>query len=167
MKCWQGGGVARGGAGSVEEFYRRCRVAKVSGVSLHSFRYAWAERALQAGIPERFAMANLGYSSPAVHRYYSKRATMVCQALDPISSPKVRKSLENLVRFSTRQRTAPFRDRQSSTGLEENHERATTSELKGAELWLHLLRLRREDNRVPPPDDIVHLLTLIHLMDQV
>ena len=27
------------------EFRRGCRVAGVSGVSLHSFRYAWAERA--------------------------------------------------------------------------------------------------------------------------
>ena len=71
------------------EFYRRCRVAKVSGVSLHSYRYAWAERAFQAGIPERFAMANLGHSSPAVHRYYAKRATVVCPALDPLPSQKV------------------------------------------------------------------------------
>jgi integrase len=70
------------------EFYRRCRVAKVSGVSLHSYRYAWAERAFQAGIPERYAMANLGHSSPAVHRYYAKRATVVCPALDPVAPPK-------------------------------------------------------------------------------
>ena len=31
------------------EFCRRCRVAGVKGVSLHSYRYAWAERARSAG----------------------------------------------------------------------------------------------------------------------
>jgi integrase len=69
------------------EFRRRCRVSKVHGVSLHSYRYAWAERAYKAGIPERFAMANLGHSSPAVHRYYAKRATVVCPALDSLVPP--------------------------------------------------------------------------------
>jgi|ERR1035437_1161181 hypothetical protein len=32
----------------------------VSGVSLHSYRYAWAERALKCGFPERFAQQALG-----------------------------------------------------------------------------------------------------------
>lgn len=31
------------------EFCRRCRLLKIEGVSLHSYRYAWAERAFQAG----------------------------------------------------------------------------------------------------------------------
>jgi integrase len=42
------------------EFCRRCRVAGVKGVSLHSYRYAWAERAQAAGYPERYAQTALG-----------------------------------------------------------------------------------------------------------
>jgi integrase len=55
-------------------FIRRCRLAGVSGVSLHCYRYAWAERAKVAGYPERFAQEALGHSSKAVHRAY-----VVCQ----------------------------------------------------------------------------------------
>ncbi len=37
------------------EFTRVCRRAGVHGVTLHCYRYAWAERAKQCGYPERFA----------------------------------------------------------------------------------------------------------------
>jgi integrase len=37
------------------EFRERCRGLGISGVSLHSYRYAWAERAKTVGYPERFA----------------------------------------------------------------------------------------------------------------
>jgi integrase len=50
------------------DFTRVCRRAKVEGVSLHSYRYAWAERAKTAGYPERFAQVALGHASKAVHR---------------------------------------------------------------------------------------------------
>jgi integrase len=33
------------------EFKQRCRGLRISGVSLHSYRYAWAERALKCGYP--------------------------------------------------------------------------------------------------------------------
>jgi integrase len=36
------------------EFYRRCRSLDFQGASLHSYRYAWAERAKTYGYPERF-----------------------------------------------------------------------------------------------------------------
>jgi len=36
-------------------FRRRCHKAGVKGVTLHSYRYAWAERAKVVGMPERFA----------------------------------------------------------------------------------------------------------------
>jgi methionyl-tRNA formyltransferase len=39
-------------------------------VTLHSYRYAWAERAKTAGYPERFAQLALGHNSKAVHRAY-------------------------------------------------------------------------------------------------
>jgi integrase len=37
------------------EFKERCVGLGIHGVSLHSYRYAWAERAKVAGYPERFA----------------------------------------------------------------------------------------------------------------
>jgi integrase len=50
------------------EFGQRCRQFGIKGVTLHSYRYAWAERAKTVGYPERFAMENLGHNSNAVHR---------------------------------------------------------------------------------------------------
>jgi integrase len=52
------------------EFCRRCRVCGVKGVSLHCYRYGWAERAAAAGYPERYAQSAVGHSSKAVHRAY-------------------------------------------------------------------------------------------------
>ncbi len=63
-------------------FIKRLATVNVSGVSLHSYRYAWAERAKCAGYPERFAMQNLGHSSKAVHRAYSKKAQMKLPPLE-------------------------------------------------------------------------------------
>ena len=63
-------------------FIRRCRLAGVSGVSLHSYRYAWAERAKIAGYPERFAQQALGHNSKAVHRAYAKRALVKIPSLE-------------------------------------------------------------------------------------
>jgi hypothetical protein len=51
-------------------------------VTLHSYRYAWAERAETAGMPERFAMENLGHNSEAVHRAYAKKSLMKIPALE-------------------------------------------------------------------------------------
>ena len=64
------------------EFRRRCRTANITGVSLHSYRHAWAERAKAAGYPQRFAQAALGHSSRAVHEAYAKAALVVCPALE-------------------------------------------------------------------------------------
>ena len=64
------------------EFWRRCQILKIKGVSLHSYRYAWAERAKAAGYPERFAMVNLGHNSKAVHRAYARKAQVICPPLD-------------------------------------------------------------------------------------
>jgi integrase len=64
------------------EFSRRCRNVGVSGISLHSYRYAWAERAREAGYPERWAQAALGHNSRAVHQAYAKGARVVCPALE-------------------------------------------------------------------------------------
>jgi integrase len=64
------------------EFIRRRRIAEVEGVSLHSYRYAWAERAFAAGYPERFAQAALGHASRAVHWAYARKAKVCCPALE-------------------------------------------------------------------------------------
>ena len=52
------------------EFKQRCVGLGIRGVSLHSYRYAWAERAKTCGYPERFAQEALGHNSVAVHRAY-------------------------------------------------------------------------------------------------
>jgi len=64
------------------EFRSRCRQLGINGVTLHSYRYAWAERAKTVGYPERFAQEALGHNSKAVHRAYAKRALVKIPALD-------------------------------------------------------------------------------------
>jgi integrase len=64
------------------EFKRRCVRLKIEGVTLHSYRYAWAERAKQAGYPERFAQEALGHNSKAIHRAYSRNAVMKVPSLE-------------------------------------------------------------------------------------
>jgi integrase len=63
------------------QFCRRCKQLGITGVSLHSYRYSWAERANAGGIPERFAQAALGHSSRAVHHAYARNAYVICPAL--------------------------------------------------------------------------------------
>ncbi len=62
-------------------FRRKCRQLSIDGVTLHSYRYAWAERAFQLGMPERLAMVALGHNSAAIHRVYAKGAKVVCPSL--------------------------------------------------------------------------------------
>lgn len=64
------------------EFRRRCRVAGIIGVSLHSYRHAWAQRAKACGYPQRFAQEALGHNSRAVHEAYAKGALVILPALD-------------------------------------------------------------------------------------
>jgi integrase len=66
----------------VTEFTELCRQLGIVGVTLHSFRYAWAERAKTCGRPERFAQEALGHDSKAVHRAYAKRAWMKIPSLE-------------------------------------------------------------------------------------
>jgi integrase len=63
-------------------FIKRLATVGITGVSLHSYRYAWAERAKAAGYPERFAMQALGQSSKAVHRAYARKAQVMVPALE-------------------------------------------------------------------------------------
>lgn len=54
----------------------------IKGISLHSYRYAWAERALKCGYSERFAQQALGHNSKAVHHAYSKNGEVTVPSLD-------------------------------------------------------------------------------------
>ena len=64
------------------EFKQRCQGLGIQGISLHSYRYTWAERAKTAGYPERFAQEALGHNSQAVHRAYAKGALMKLPSLE-------------------------------------------------------------------------------------
>jgi integrase len=65
------------------DFFRKhCQRLKIEGVTLHSYRYAWAERAKVAGIPQRWAQAALGHNSKAVHDAYARNALVVCPTID-------------------------------------------------------------------------------------
>jgi len=64
------------------EFRQRCHGLGIAGVTLHSYRYSWAERAKKAGYPERWAQVALGHNSKAWARYYSKGAEVVLPPLE-------------------------------------------------------------------------------------
>jgi integrase len=73
------------------EFGQRCRRLKINGVTLHSYRYAWAEHAKLCGYPERFAQEALGHNSKAVHRAYAKRALIKLPSLEDYEQQTVGK----------------------------------------------------------------------------
>jgi len=75
------------------EFKQRCRGLGISGVTLHSYRYAWAERARTAGYPERFAQEALGHNSKAVHRAYAKKAQVQIPSLEEYERHQVEKKV--------------------------------------------------------------------------
>ncbi len=64
------------------EFGQRCRQLGIKGVTLHSYRYTWAERAKTVGYPERFPQEDLGHNSKAVHRAYARRALVKIPSLE-------------------------------------------------------------------------------------
>ena len=64
------------------EFKQHCEGLGIKGVSLHSYRYAWAERAKSCGYPERFAQEALGHNSKAVHRAYARKAIVIVPSLE-------------------------------------------------------------------------------------
>ena len=63
------------------EFKQRCQGLEIVCVSLHSYRYAWAERAMTCGYPERFAQQALGHNSKAMHHAYAKNAEVIVPCL--------------------------------------------------------------------------------------
>lgn len=79
------------------EFKQRCRGLGIQGVTLHSYRYAWAERAKQCGYPERFAQEALGHNSQAVHRAYARQAKVI---LPPLESFQKESRKANILPFA-------------------------------------------------------------------
>ena len=63
-------------------FWKLCKRLQIEGISLHSYRYSWAERAKVVGIPQRWAQAALGHNSKAVHDAYARNAVVVCPPID-------------------------------------------------------------------------------------
>jgi integrase len=78
------------------EFRQRCRGLGIAGVTLHSYRYAWAERAKKCGYPERFAQEALGHNSKAVHRAYARKAQVVLPPLEDYERKPSRGKVVNL-----------------------------------------------------------------------
>jgi hypothetical protein len=56
----------------------------IKGITLHSYRYAWAERARTwtCGYPERLAQEALGHNIKAVHRTYARKAQVTIPTLE-------------------------------------------------------------------------------------
>jgi len=73
-----------------KHFIKRLATVGISGVSLHSYRYAWAERAKVVGMPERYAQQALGHSSKAFARSYSKNARVVVPSLEEYEQKNTR-----------------------------------------------------------------------------
>jgi integrase len=64
------------------EFKQRCDGLEIEGVTLHSYRYAWAERSADNAYPERYAQRVLGQNSKIVHRAYAKKAQKELPSLE-------------------------------------------------------------------------------------
>ena len=89
------------------EFFRRCRLLGIRGISLHSYRYAWAERAQACGYPERFAQKALGHSSKAVHRAYARNAQVTVPPLDEFQKQLSERKIIPLSRMATETGSEP------------------------------------------------------------
>lgn len=63
-------------------FGKRIRSLNINGITLHSYRYAWAERARESGYPEQYAMQALGHGCEAIHRFYGKKAKVKLPSLE-------------------------------------------------------------------------------------
>ena len=63
-------------------------------ISLHSYRYAWAQRAKVSGMPLREAMAHLGHGSRAIHQAYSEKAEVVTLPLEYYEAIRQKKIIE-------------------------------------------------------------------------
>ena len=75
------------------EFKQRCQGLGIKGVTLHSYRYSWAERARKAGYPRRYAEEALGHNSKAVHAAYASKAQVVVPPLEEYEEAMMKKKI--------------------------------------------------------------------------
>ena len=75
-------------------FRKRCDRLGFTNISLHSYRYAWAQRAKTAGMPLREAMTHLGHSSKTVHSAYAEKAEVITFPLEYYEKIKRQKEEE-------------------------------------------------------------------------
>jgi len=76
------------------KFRKRCLSLGIQGVTLHSYRYAWAERAKEVGMPLREAMAYLGHNSKAIHQAYADKIEVVTLPLEYYEEVRRKKVIE-------------------------------------------------------------------------
>ena len=100
-----------------KQFRRRCLQLGIKGVSLRSYRYAWAERAWVCGYPERFAQEALGHNSKAVHRAYARRAQVKVPSLEEYER---RQQPQNVVPLTTSPACAPTQATPGSVSSPDN-----------------------------------------------
>jgi len=91
------------------EFKQRCEGLEIHGVTLHSYRYAWAERSANAGYPERYAQRALGQNSKIVHRAYARKAQGQLPSLEDYE--KIIRSGQNVVLSSETESPASMQAR--------------------------------------------------------
>jgi len=95
------------------EFSRRCKSLGIEGRSLHSYRYAWAQRARAAGMPEREAMNHLGHESRAIHAAYAGGAQVAVLPLEYYEEQRARKIIE----FAAGQRSLESHSSETTASL--------------------------------------------------
>ena len=84
------------------EFRQRCDGLEIKGVTLHSYRYSWAQRAKTAGYPQRYAQQALGHASKAVAEAYAADAQFVLPSLEEFEAGRGARKTAN-VRLVTTQ----------------------------------------------------------------
>lgn len=78
------------------EFHQRCVGLGIKGVTLHSYRYSWAQRARKAGYPRRQAEEALGHNSKAVHIAYARGAQVTIDSLEKYEEAAKEKQLQDV-----------------------------------------------------------------------
>lgn len=77
------------------EFRQRCKGLEISGVTLHSYRYAWAQRAKAVGYPKRFAQEALGHGSRAIHDAYARDGEVKLPSLESYEQSRIQPQIQN------------------------------------------------------------------------
>ena len=79
------------------------RTGRITEITQHGYRYAWARRAKSFGMPLREAMAHLGHGSKAVHQAYSESAEIVTLPLEFYE----KQHRDKILQFTANQESSP------------------------------------------------------------